>query len=65
MIRSRASLVPAPDDPVDTQSTRSPLTVGAGRAYHFRTRGLPKATVIYFATLAIGIGVVLVDELLR
>jgi hypothetical protein len=41
------------------------LTALAAREYHFQRRGLLKSVGIYLFSLSIGVGVVIIDELLR
>lgn len=41
------------------------LTALAAREYHFQRRGLLKSSGIYLFSLSIGVGVVIIDELLR
>lgn len=41
------------------------LTALAAREYHFQRRGLLKSSGIYLLSLSVGVGVVIIDELLR
>lgn len=41
------------------------LTGLAGREYHFRTKGVLKTVGIYLLTIVVGIGIIIVDELLQ